>query len=730
MSKRIPFILGFLLLILAVWLQVTTIDSVRHLIERLENVAYDIGMRAHSLTHRKTPYKTSVVIVNIDDKSLDVEGRWPWPRAKLATLVDIMQAEGAVVIVFDMLFPEQEQNIVDSISLTLAAKKLLTPPLDALLKQIKPQFDNDAILAASLQKGDDVVGMSLTNSPQTLGVIGKPMFKTDQTLDLITADGYIGANPIIAAAAKNFGFIDVFSDDDGIIRRVPLIMNYQNGVYSSLALEAVRIFLLSNIKLITGNYAEQNRLEGIQLGETIIPVDDAGQVNIPFRGRAYTFPYLSATDVLQHHTAKDALAGKIVFVGATAIGLGDLKPTAIQNAFPGIEINATIADAILKNNFPYQPAWVLGAEVFLIVLLGLPMIFIFPFLGPRILSLVIIILPITLLYLNNWVMEQTQLIVSILIPMLFTVVLGIFNLIYGYLFETRRREHLKEMFGQYVPEKHIDEMLKSSASFSLYGEDRVMTVLFADIRNFTTISEGMSAEQLKEMLNAFFTPMTEIIFKNKGTIDKYIGDLIMAFWGAPLKDKRHAQHAIQSALQMQKQIEKMRKEMIEHQWPDINIGIGLNSGMMSVGDMGSKFRRNYTVLGDAVNLASRVESLTKYYGVKIIGTENTCHDQDKFVFRLLDRVRVKGKKNGVEIYEVICLKEELTPELQNELSTCQSALTLYFSRQFSEAESIFTQLKTTYPHVKLYALYLRRLQELQNNPPPADWDGIYTHLEK
>lgn len=308
--------------------------------------------------------------------------------------------------------------------------------------------------------------------------------------------------------------------------------------------------------------------------------------------------------------------------------------------------------------------------------------------------------------------------------------IGLLNIIYGYLFETRKREHLKEMFGQYVPAKHIDEMLKSSGNYALRGESRELSVLFADIRNFTMISENMQANELVDMLNTFFTPMTEIIFKHRGTIDKYVGDLIMAFWGAPLKDKYHAQHAITSALDMQKKVNHMRDMIKQRNWAEINIGIGINSGVMNVGDMGSRYRRNYTVLGDAVNLASRVESLTKFYGVNIIVTEFTQANQNKFIFRKLDKVRVKGKKHGLGIYEVICMQSEANQELIQELKMYHTALDLYFLQQWDEANLLMTQLHQQFPHTKIYQIYIDRINEFKNKTLPADWDGVYVHETK
>jgi len=734
MGKRIPMILGFLLLALAVWVQVTSVGIVRRFIARQEALAYDIQLRTKILTHRHK-IQTPIAIVDIDDKSLAAEGRWPWPRAKLADLIGRLQQEGAVVIAFDIIFPEKEANIADVVLQRLTDEKLLTPELLPVMQKIQPFFDDDARFSNSLAHIDTVLGISFLPNTETEGEISTPLFSlsspAEKSLGFIDAPGVIGNIAPLESVAHYTGFINVFPDDDGIIRRVPILIRYKNNLYPSLALETVRLYLLSTIKLITAHYNNQLRIEAVQIGNHIIPTDDRGQVIVPFRGRSYTFPFYSAGQVLHGNLPPNALAGKIVFIGTSATGLGDLKTTAIQNIFPGVEIQATIADGILTDNFSYKPAWSLGAELFLTVFLGTILAFTFPYLGPRGLSFFIITIPIGLFFLNNWLWDKTGLIISIFAPLVFTIILGVVDMIYGYLFETRRREHLKEMFGQYVPAKHIDEMLTSSGKeLGLSGEDREMTVLFADIRNFTTISEPLSAIQLKEILNEFFTPMTEIIFKHRGTIDKYVGDMIMAFWGAPLKDKRHATHALSAALDMQRALAKLRPQFAEKKWPDIHIGIGLNSGLMSVGDMGSKFRRNYTVLGDEVNLASRVEGLTKFYGVGIIVTEHTQHQQQIFVFRKLDRVRVKGKKLGIEIFEPICRITEETPELALELQLYHSALDYYFAQDWEKAETIFTELSQAHPDTKLYSLYLKRIAEFKHIPPPSPWDGVYTHTEK
>jgi adenylate cyclase len=731
-SKRIPFFLGFLLLAVAIWLQITSIGLIDHFITRLEDLAYDVQLRAYLLTQPK--WESSVVIIDIDDKSLSKEGRWPWPRNKLGELVKHLQEAGVVVVAFDIIFPENQENIAEDVYQKLKQENLATPAIEPLFKKISPHFNYDSQFAEALSKIDVVLGISFLPQVHTVGLLPSPAFELttpqEKNLEFIIAPGYLANIPVLQTSAKSAGFINVFPDEDGIIRRVPILVRYQDKLYPSLALEAVRLFLLTKIKLVAAHYGDQLRLEALQVGDHIIPTDADSKVVITFRGKSFSFPYYSATDVLNNKIPPNALEGKIAFIGTSATGQGDLKATAVQNVFPGVEIQATIADNILTDNFSYKPAWALGAEIFLTIAIGLVCIFLFPYLGPRALSILIVVIPIVFIFSNTFLWEKTGLIISIFIPMLFCVLLAFINMFYGYLFETRKREKLKEMFGQYVPEKHIDEMLTSSTELALAGEDRELTVLFADIRNFTTLSEPLSASQLKEMLNEFFTPMTEIIFKFRGTIDKYIGDMIMAFWGAPLKDKHHARHAIIAALEMQKAVDKLKTVFSEKGWPEINIGVGLNTGLMSVGDMGSKFRRNYTVLGDTVNLASRVESLTKFYGAKIIVTEFTRANQSFFVFRKLDRVRVKGKTRGVEIYEPLGYAKKFPPALQKEIDLYHSALEYYFTHQWEKASALFAELAREKPHEKLYQLYLKRLNDFVENPPSADWDGVYTHLEK
>jgi adenylate cyclase len=733
MNRRTPILLGLFLTTLATWSLTTSNSFIHSFIENLDNLGYDLQLKAHVLTKHPKP-SDAIAIVDIDDKSLEAEGHWPWPRDKIATLVNNLQKSGAVVIAFDMFFSESEPNLVNELVGKLKNENDISSDFITTLENKSSQFDNDRILAESFAKEKTVLAIGFLSRGQRQNELPEPLFtltpKQSGQLGLYKAGGYIVSVPVLQKAAKEGGFINIFADSDGIFRHVPMLMAYKDGVYPALSLQAVISYLGTTVEMITPKYAGVEKLEGLKVGSTIVPLDGTGQTLIPFIGTSYTFPYYSATDILHNRINKNAIQGKIIFVGTSATGLGDLKATAIQNPFPGVEVQATIANGILEDDFSYRPAWTYGATIVITIVLGIITSIAYPFFGPIVLGCLTLLLPMSLLLLNNWIWEEKGLVISLLVPVTMVFLSAILNMLYGYLFESRRRERLKEMFGQYVPAKHIDEMLLSSSDYALRGEDREMTVLFADIRGFTSISEGLTAKQLVELLNTYFTPMTEIIFKKRGTIDKYVGDLIMAFWGAPLDDHEHARHALQTALSMQKKTIELQNLFKEKNWPEIKIGIGVNSGVMSVGDMGSQYRRNYTVLGDNVNLASRVEGLTKFYGADIIVTEYSQKNQPQFVFRKLDKVRVKGKQQGIDIYELLCEIDELTPELKNELQEYHQALDDYANRKWDEAHVMMGKLHTQHPHKKIYSLYLDRINTFKQNPAPENWDGVYTHTEK
>ncbi len=701
---------GLALTCAAAWSELTSNGIVREAVQRLDDMGYDLKLRAAALSNAKQA-NSAIVIVDIDEKSLKEQGRWPWPRNKIAELITKTQAAGATVIALDMGFPEPEPNIA---ALVLAK---LPPPLlktnSMLMQKILPQFDYDQMLAQSIKNGETVLGMTFHDvATVTTGPRPQPVMTLNnsdaQKLILPHMSGYTNNIALLNQAAKSTGFINAFADSDGIIRHAALLLHYQNGIYPSLALEAARLYLLSDIKLDMQRENNVITIDAIQLGKQIIPTDIRGRVLIPFRGPAGSFPYFSATDILNNRLPANALLNKLVFMGTSAFGLGDLQSTAVGSAYPGVEIHANIAAGILANHFPKEPTWLSGAELIFTILMGLLFSCLFPLLAPRGLIISVITIPAFLILANSMLFEKTAIVASVAVPILLIIILATLNMAFGYLLESRRRDQLKNIFGQYLAPAYIEELLKQNSKNTLAGESREMTVLFSDIRSFTSLSEKMAAADIKALLNLFFTPMTKIIFECNGTIDKYVGDMIMAFWGAPLPDAKHPRQAIIAALAMQAKVRELNPLFIERGLPALKIGIGINTGLMNVGDMGSEFRRAYTVIGDTVNLASRLESLTKYYGVDIIAGEQTYANQPDFVFRKLDYVRVKGKEIAVTIYEPLCTRQDLTPALQEELAQYEQALGCYFNKQWQQAIDLFKALVEKYPDSRLYSIYLAR----------------------
>ena len=723
----------FFIFILVIWLQISSLNSISSIRQHMENSVYDLMVKT---SVNKSKLRSSpVAIIDVDEKSLRAEGRWPWPRNKLAELVKHLSKAKVVVVAFDMTFSKPDNNIAEQLVNVLQVNPPSNMNSDVLkfLNTLLPQFDYDKQFADSLKASDVVLGIvfhdDLSNPP--LGKLPAPVFAmSDVNVNHLVVPkmiSYWGNIDILQDAAKRGGFLTTIPDSDGVLRRSPLLIRYGDTVYPSLALEAVRVYLLlDKIGIKTARTGDIDAVEGVMLGATEIPTDALGQVIIPYVGRARTLPYVSATDVLHDKGDLKPLENAVVFVGTSALGMSDLHASPVQASFPGIEVQASIAAGLLSGYFPYKPDWAKGAEVATTFTVGLAACLVFPCLGVIGLVVFSLVLIATVTGINFSLMQSYGLVLSSITSVLLVIFLMMVNLAYGFLFEYRQRAFLKAMFGQYIPPARVELLSEGSGQSTLQGETKELTVLFADVQGFTTLSEKLSASGVKEVLNRFFTPMTEIIFARNGTIDKYVGDMLMAFWGAPVVLPNHAKDALEAALDMRAMTKKLKDEFVQSNLPPIDIGIGLNTGMMHVGDMGSKFRLAYTVLGDAVNLGSRIEALTRHYGVHIAVGEATRKTQDDFIFRKLDRVKVKGKVEAIEIFELICRKSEITEDIKKELEHYDQALQYYFTQQWEKANVLFALLHEQYPTTKLYELYVERIAHLHEEPPTKDWDGVYT----
>lgn len=741
-SQRIIRLLLSLFVLLALLVDASDLYKYPFL-QKLENWTYDARLNFT----RPNTMDNQIVIVDIDEISLARVGRFPWKRDKLATLVtNLFDHFQIKTLGFDIVFAEKDDSSGLDAFLKLAQNELSkNRQFIQTLNRIRPSLEFDELFARSMVNRNIVLGYYFKSSiqPEELEKVGQlpvAITKMDdewsQRLPINKAKGY-GANlSLLQKSATAGGYFDnPFVDRDGVFRRVPLIQSYNNYLYSSLALATARAALQNpRLELLVESDGKKSgqdyyALEAINLGKYQIPVDHNGAAYVPYRGRAGSFPYVSAYKILDKSADSTILKDKIVLVGTSAPGLLDLRSTPVQNVFPGVEVHANIISGILNQTINHKPAWISGYEFLMLILVAVAVTLVLTFLSPALaaFSSIAIMLGVIGGTVLAW---NYNLILPLASPMLLIGLLFLLHMTYGFFIESRGKRQLAHMFGQYIPPELVDEMSASSSEFSLEGESREMTVLFSDVRGFTTISEGLDPKELTRLMNALLTPMTRVIHNNRGTIDKYMGDAIMSFWGAPLQDPEHAHHALYAAFEMMSELKVMQKEFKEKGWPEVKIGIGINTGVMNVGNMGSEFRVAYTVLGDAVNLGSRLEGLTKAYGVDIIVSETTKLAVKEFIFRELDLVRVKGKQEPIAIFEPIGHRNDVSKDITSELARYKQALMTFRRQDWDKAEVEFFNLSRSYPGRFLYEEYLNRITNYRQNPPGENWDGVYTHTSK
>ena len=733
-QNRQAIFAGLLISVFVIFLQFSSNSSVKLLLARFDGIIYDLRLRA-TLADRPITDQT-ILIIDIDEKSLAAEGRWPWSRRKVAAMVNNLADAGVAVIAFDVLFSEPERNPADSVTQHLEDNNIVAPPF---LLEAKAALDADAIFAESLNSTDVVLGILFQDDANiTQGELPFSVVKSDGVSDLsrmtrISFNNYESNIKILQSQTPGSGFINSTHDDDGYIRRAALVAEYNGQFYPSLALEAARLLTLTDsIDMEIANIGSGiQQIIGVKWGKELIETDSVGTVLIPYRGKRKSFPYISATNVLNGNFEPDVFEGAVVFVGTSAVGLADLRATPVGLSYPGVEIHANVLEGLLVPEIlPRQPGWWEAAVGITLFVLAIFCVFLFPIIGPLSLSITVMVLLVLTSWFNFWLWLHQGISLMLTTSLLLIFLVGMYNLSLGFFKSNSQKKMIKNIFDQYVPPAHIDKMLADPNSVNLDGERKVMTVLFSDIRSFTSISESLSASELKNLLNKYFNPITKSIFDHKGTIDKYVGDMVMAFWGAPLDDEKHAENALDAALDMQVITERLRGEFKQLGLPEIHVGIGLNTGSMSVGDMGSEYRRSYTVLGDAVNLGARLESLTKFYGVECLVSENTKAQCPSHVFRFIDRVKVKGKSEAITIYEPLNEQQLAAETFENESHVYEQAYEYYLAQDWPAAEQAFTTLISEFSERKIYQIYLTRLSTLKEQPSTGKWDGVYTHTDK
>ena len=729
-SRQLASLFGLVLLLLLLIVQFGPHPVLERLSQRLELLAYD----QRTLFHLPADpgIDPRIVVIDIDELALQEQGRWPWSRQRIAELVERLREAGVAMIGFDVLFAEPERNPVNEVADALASERD-SENLRMQLQALAPRFDADRRLAEQLSQAEVVLGYTFNPlHPTRSGELPAPLPISNNQLipQLILPEqaGYSAPLPILQAHAASAGFFSLQPDPDGVVRRAPLLVRHQDQLYGSLALQMLRhLFFIETLALETALINHEYHIEAIQLDQALrIPTDGLGRMLVPYRGPAGSFPYLSAQHVFTGEFDPDLLAGAMVLVGTTAPGLFDLRATPVGEIYPGVEVHANLLASFLDERYLQEPPWADGANFLIALLTGLLLALLMPRLAPIWMILLSLLATLVVVLLTAWYWREQGLVLALAAPLVLIASLTTFNLSWGFFFESLTRHRLKDMFGQYVPPELVEEMSDHPGDFGFDGASRELSVLFADIRSFTTISESLDANELKRYLNQYFTPMTRIIFEHRGTIDKYVGDMVMAFWGAPVEEPQHAVHAIEAALAMLAETERLKPEFAARGWPEVNIGVGINSGIMNVGDMGSEYRRSYTVLGDAVNLASRLEGTTKYYGVGLVIGEHThALAGDHFVYRELDRVQVKGKHEAITVYQPVCPRSQANASLLQELDDYHQALQAFRQQAWDEADALFGKLTSAYPDSHLYQLYRERIAECRTQDLGPDWDGVY-----
>lgn len=713
------------------------------LTDRIDLFVYDMRMRLQPAV-----LDPRILIVDIDEKSLAEVGRWPWSRNVVAELVNKLGAHyHARTIAFDVLFTEPDTSSGYGTLEALAKRDFKDiPAYGSRIQSLKTQLDYDGRLATALHDRPVVLSYYLSNRAPK-GLLPEPAFTIGDlhgnTLDALSWKTYEGNLPLLQRSAKAGGYMNTEVDADGLLRSVPLMAQVGTAYYESLALATARVamnattirpvFLRDSIRS-EETQREYGVLESLKLNtiprSTTIPVERNIKALIQFRGpggpEGGAFRYISAVDILKGIVPQQELDDRIVLIGTTAAGLKDLRATPVNSEYPGIEAHANIIASILDGNFKQRPDFSVAVDLLQVLLLGIVLTIALSMLPPLLSILFSLGALAAVGGFNFWMYQSFNMVLPVATA--FLLILGLFvaNIAWGYLFEHRKGRAMVNLFGEYVAPELVAEMAANPKNYSMEGESRELTVLFADVRGFTTISEGLDPNTLREYINIYLTAMSENIRGNRGTLDKYIGDAVMAFWGAPVALPDHAARAVATALQMQATAASLSQDFVSRGWPPLKIGIGLNTGNMRVGDMGSKIRRAYTVMGDAVNLSSRLEGITKVYGVGITVGEATMLAAPEFAYRELDRVRVKGKNEPVPIFEPLGRKADLSENMNAAVAQWHEALAMIRAQQWHEAQQRVQFLHKIFPQDGLYSLYLERIAYFQVNSPGGDWDGVTT----
>ena len=704
-------------------------------LHRLDEALYD---RRLQLTMPQT-LDERIVIIDIDERSLARVGQWPWSRARVAALVrELTERQQVAALALDAVFAEPDRSSGLQNLERLAREDLQHDPAFAdWLARAAPQLDYDGVLARALQQGPVALGYYLSSDrdARRSGTLPRPLAEVDAPPPgMLHWDGYGSNIAPLTAAAPRAGFFNSVADPDGKVRAVPLVAAFEGRLYESLSLAALRLGLDNpplRLERVAGQAA--GGLAAVTLGSGAqalrVPVDARGAALVPFRGPGGpgggSFRYISALDVLEGRLPAGELKGRYTLLGFTAPGLMDLRATPVGEVYPGVEVHANLLSGMLDGRIAVRPDYAAGYEVALLLALGLVLILGLPLL-PVAASLGLgLALLGGILALDFSLYLGAGLAMPLATALVLTLTALAVNMALGYFVESRAKRELAQQFATYVPPELVRQMLRNPERYGMQARAEELTVMFCDLRGFTSLSETMEPLALQALLNDVLSRLTHVIRAHQGTIDKYMGDCVMAFWGAPVAQPDHARLAVDAAVAMTATMRQFNAERAAYGAPPVSVGIGLNTGVMSVGNMGSDLRRAYTVIGDAVNLAARLESLSRVYQVDIVASQATVDHAaaGQHLWQELDRVRVKGKHQATTIHTVRAAPGQASAALQAELALWQAALPLWRAGSFEEFRTKVNELQQANANFFLYRLYAARVASQLQTPPGPGWDG-------
>jgi adenylate cyclase len=685
-----------------------------------------------------------VALVAVGERSLEQEGRWPWPRQRLAHLLDALADLGVRAIGLDMGFFEPDQRLEEAAVAAVVQAAQAGKPL--ALEEVYRRFHPDHQLAAALARhadkvvlgyyfhtdADEVAHLKPEQIKERVRGLAKfalpPIrYATPEAMDLgpLKALAPESNQPILNRAASAAGFFNIIPDEDGVVRRIPLVIQCGDRAFPSLALATFWRFTgLPPQPLLVREFG----LESVELGPWAAPVDEYGLLRLNFRGGQAVTPTVEAADVLAGRTPRERLEGKAVVVAVTATGVQDLRTTPFASLEPGGMVQVQALDNLLTGDFVAKPGWSRIYDLLAVAGLGLAASLLCGWLPLAAGWLLALGLAVGYVVSAYYFFIQGQPL-SVIHPLLGLAASGLGLTVFRNFTEVREKRRLRQAFGQYLHPSVVEKAVAEPGGLKLGGEKKVLTVLACDIRGFTSISEKLAPEQLAAMLNAHMDQMTAEVFAQEGLLDKFIGDAVMAVFGAPVEQPDHALRACRAALGMVRRADQGLARWESLGLPPLQIGVGLNSGPMVVGNMGSHARFDYTVIGDNVNTAFRVEGQCKTYGVSIIAcasTRDAC--QDLMRFRVLDLIQVKGRGGAVAIHELVGARSD-GPEPAY-IALAEEAFQAYLRRDFAAAAALYQRILDERPEDKPSLVMRQRCLDYLANPPGPDWSGVDVKLDK